>query len=61
MNILYLKDSFDPSYDGRDEVQITLYALKHGHKASFATSNFNLNFMEDLKNLKLEEIYEKRW
>ena len=51
-NILYLKDSFDPRYGNRDEVQFATAAAKHGHKVNIATSNYNLNFEKDTKNLR---------
>ena len=51
MNIVYLKDSFDPSYTNRDEIQIALQAAAHGHKVSIITTDYDLNFKKDLQNL----------
>jgi glycosyltransferase involved in cell wall biosynthesis len=51
MNIIHLKDSFDPSFEMRDELQFILNALKHGHKVSIVTSNYNLQDKKDLVDL----------
>lgn len=43
MKILHLKDSFEPRYSMRDEVQIAMQAKKRRHDVTVLTSKFDLD------------------
>ena len=43
MRILYLKDSFEPRYSMRDEVQVIVRAAEEGHAVTMMTSNRDLD------------------
>jgi len=43
MRILYLKDSFEPKYSMRDDVQVAVQAMKRGHDVTVMTSIFDLD------------------
>ena len=50
MKILYLKDSFEPKYLTRDEVQIAMHAKRRGHDVTIITSEFDLDLKPQSKN-----------